>query len=60
MTPDLASTPDAVPDESEDMTTAYMVGYEKGKDFAILHARLVHGCDHRLPADAALAPEAPR
>jgi hypothetical protein len=30
----------------EDMTTAYMVGYENGKDFAILHARAVHGCDH--------------
>jgi hypothetical protein len=25
-------------------------GYQKGQDFAILHARLVHGCDHGLPA----------
>ena len=30
----------------DDLTTAYMVGYENGKDFAILHARAVHGCEH--------------
>ena len=23
--------------------------FERGKEFAILHARLVHGCDHGLP-----------
>jgi hypothetical protein len=24
--------------------------FERGKEFAILHARLVHGCDHGTPA----------